>query len=151
MKKVAASMILVTALSMAGCQNMNNQDMGTVSGGVIGGLVGSQFGHGGGQLLAVGAGALAGAYIGGAIGKNMDDTDRMRMNQALNNNTAGQPAYWQNDRTHNAYTVTPVKDVTYEGNPYCREYQTKAMINGKPQKMYGTACRQPDGSWKMEQ
>lgn len=32
---------------------------------------------------------------------------------------------------------------------YCREYQTTARINGAPQKTYGTACRQPDGSWRI--
>lgn len=31
----------------------------------------------------------------------------------------------------------------------CREYQAKVMINGKPQNSYGTACRQPDGTWKI--
>jgi hypothetical protein len=32
--------------------------------------------------------------------------------------------------------------------PQCREYQTTIMIGGKPQKAYGRACRQPDGTWK---
>lgn len=32
---------------------------------------------------------------------------------------------------------------------YCREYQTTARINGALQKTYGTACRQPDGSWRI--
>ena len=29
-----------------------------------------------------------------------------------------------------------------------REYRTTADIGGKQEQMYGTACRQPDGSWK---
>jgi hypothetical protein len=33
--------------------------------------------------------------------------------------------------------------------PYCREYQNVAVVDGKPVKSYGTACRQPDGSWKI--
>jgi len=128
---------------------MSKQDVGTVSGGVLGGLVGSQFGKGGGQILAIGAGALAGALIGGSIGKNMDDTDKMKMNQALETNSVGKPAYWQNTNTGNSYTVVPVKNVDIDGNQYCREYRTTAIIAGKKQQMYGTACRQPDGSWKM--
>jgi hypothetical protein len=36
------------------------------------------------------------------------------------------------------------------GEPQCREYQTSIMIGGKPQKAYGKACRQPDGTWKEE-
>jgi surface antigen len=151
MKKIFTGFsILFTSTCLVSCsQPVTNQDVGTVSGAVIGGLLGSQFGKGSGQLVAIGAGTLAGAYIGGAIGRNMDATDRMRMGQALENNTIGRPAYWQNANTGNSYSVTPVQNVTYDGNPYCREYRTTAMIAGKRQQMYGTACRQPDGSWKM--
>ena len=150
MKKTASALVAVlVSLNLAGCANTTNQDMGTLSGGVIGGLLGSQFGHGTGQLLAVGAGALAGAYIGGALGKHMDDTDRLKMNQAMEQNSVGQPAYWRNQKTDASYTVVPTKDVTYDGNPYCREYRSTAIIAGKKQQVYGTACRQPDGSWQM--
>ena len=31
----------------------------------------------------------------------------------------------------------------------CREYQTTMMINGAPQPTYGTACLQPDGTWRI--
>lgn len=34
--------------------------------------------------------------------------------------------------------------------PECREYQTTVTIDGKPQKAYGKACRQPDGTWKEQ-
>jgi surface antigen len=150
MNKIVTSFTaLLTATAIVSCSDMNKQDIGTVSGGVIGGLVGSQFGKGGGQMLGIGAGILAGALIGGAIGKNMDDTDKMKMNKALETNAVGAPAYWQNSNTGNSYTVVPVKNVAYDGNPYCREYRTTAIIAGKKQQMYGTACRQPDGSWKM--
>ncbi len=33
--------------------------------------------------------------------------------------------------------------------PECREYQTTVTIDGKPEKAYGKACRQPDGTWKQ--
>ena len=128
---------------------MTNQDVGTLSGAALGGLVGSQFGKGGGQALAIGAGIFAGALIGGAIGKNMDETDKLKMNHALEANAVGQPAYWTNTKTNSTYTVVPEKNVTVDSNPYCREYRTTAIIAGKKQQMYGTACRQPDGTWKM--
>lgn len=32
---------------------------------------------------------------------------------------------------------------------YCREYQAQVMVNGAPQASYGTACQQPDGSWRV--
>ena len=33
----------------------------------------------------------------------------------------------------------------------CREFDTPVMINGREQQAHGTACLQPDGSWKVEQ
>jgi hypothetical protein len=32
----------------------------------------------------------------------------------------------------------------------CREYQTTATIDGKPQEIHGTACLQPDGTWQFQ-
>ena len=127
---------------------MSKQDMGVITGGVAGGLIGSTIGGGSGKVLAIAAGTIAGAVIGGAIGKNMDDTDKLKLNQALENNAIGKPAYWQNQNSGNTYRVIPVKNVTVQNNHYCREYRTVADIAGKKQQMYGTACRQPDGSWK---
>ncbi|MDR3491704.1 MAG: RT0821/Lpp0805 family surface protein [Gammaproteobacteria bacterium] len=150
MKKILSKLLIaITTLSLFGCAELTNQDVGTVSGGVIGGLLGSQFGQGSGQLVAIGAGTLVGAYLGGSIGKSMDDADRARMSHALETNNIGQPAYWQNQKTGTSYNVVPVKNVDYHGNRYCREYRSTANIAGKREQVYGTACRQPDGSWKI--
>lgn len=147
--KFIKMIVLLSSISLIGCTQMTKQDVGTVTGGVAGGLLGSQFGKGGGQLLAIGAGTLAGAFIGGAVGKSMDETDKMKMNQTLETNNVGQPAYWQNQNTGASYTVVPVKNVNVNGNAYCREYRSTADVGGKKQQVYGTACRQPDGSWKV--
>jgi hypothetical protein len=32
---------------------------------------------------------------------------------------------------------------------YCREYQGTLNIGGHPQPSYGTACLQPDGTWRL--
>ncbi|MGQ4810573.1 hypothetical protein NKDENANG_04051 [Candidatus Entotheonellaceae bacterium PAL068K] len=32
---------------------------------------------------------------------------------------------------------------------YCREFQRDVIIDGKPERAYGTACLQPDGTWKI--
>lgn len=150
MKKMFTSILVVfLCLSLVGCDNMSKQDIGTVTGAVAGGLIGSRFGGGSGQILAIGAGTVAGALIGSAIGKNMDETDKLKMTKTFETNAVGQPAYWKNTRTGNSYTVVPVKNVAYKGNPYCREYQSTATIGGKKEQVYGTACRQPDGSWKI--
>jgi surface antigen len=142
--------LLLTSVHLVACNSMTNQDVGTLSGAVAGGLLGSTVGKGSGQMLAVAAGTLAGAYLGGAVGKNMDETDRLKMNHALESNSIGQPAYWRNTNTGTNYEVTPTRNLTVSGNPYCREYRTIAYIAGKRQQMYGTACRRPDGSWEMQ-
>lgn len=148
MKKILTYFIVIfVGISLVGCSS--NQDVGTVTGGVLGGLIGSRFGGGTGQLVAIGAGAVVGAYLGGRIGKTMDQQDQARMQAALEQNNVGQPAYWTNQRSGNSYTVVPVRNVTVQSNRYCREYRTTANIAGKQQQIYGTACRQPDGSWKV--
>ena len=34
-------------------------------------------------------------------------------------------------------------------DPQCREYQGSVTINGRQEPVYGTACRQSDGSWRI--
>jgi len=33
--------------------------------------------------------------------------------------------------------------------PYCREYTSTAIVDGKPQQTVGTACQDPDGRWRI--
>ena len=40
-----------------------------------GALIGAQFGHGGGQLVATSVGTLLGAYLGNEAGKSLDRAD----------------------------------------------------------------------------
>ncbi len=147
MKKISTILLMgLVSVSLTGCST--DQDTGTLVGGVAGGLLGSQFGGGGGQIAATIIGAGAGAFIGNQIGKSMDDTDRLKAQQALNDSKTGQSTAWKNPDTGDSYTITPTK--TYQqDNSYCREYTQTATVAGKPQQVYGTACRQPDGTWKM--
>ena len=43
-------------------------------------------------------------------------------------------------------SVSPIRA---PGRPECREFQQTIMIGGQPQRAYGTACHQPDGTWKI--
>jgi surface antigen len=154
MKKLLTGIAIASlSVSLIGCQNMNKQDVGVITGGAIGGLLGSQFGKGNGQVLASVGGAIAGAAIGGLIGKNMDETDKLKLQQALESSKTDHTTRWKNPDNGNSYSVKPIK--TYypkhkrksQGSP-CREYYSTAMIGGKKEQIYGTACRQADGSWK---
>jgi surface antigen len=45
----------------------------------------------------------------------------------------------------------PTYGVIYrdERGLYCREYQTSGVIDGRRQRLYGTVCLRPDGSWNF--
>jgi surface antigen len=147
MKKLAVASLSLSFL-LAGCAPLNNEGAGTLTGGVVGGLLGSQFGSGSGKVMAAAGGALLGAYLGGQIGKTMDRQDRMEMQRALETAPTGRAVVWSNPDTGYRYTVQPVRTYYYQQQP-CREYLTKAIIDGRTQKIHGKACRQADGSWRV--
>ena len=61
----------VSAFVLSGCVATNQQG-GTLVGAGLGGLLGSQFGSGTGQLAATGLGVLVGGLVGNQIGQHMD-------------------------------------------------------------------------------
>ncbi|MFY7697737.1 MAG: RT0821/Lpp0805 family surface protein [Legionella sp.] len=147
MKKILVATLSVSFL-LGGCAPMNNEGLGTLSGGVVGGLLGSQFGGGSGKFAATAGGALIGAFLGGRIGQYMDKQDRLEMQRALETAPVGHAVAWQNPDNGNRYSVKPTR--TYYANQQpCREYVTHATIGGKVQEIYGKACRQGDGSWRV--
>ncbi len=69
--------------------------------------------------------------------------------KALERNRSGQSSGWSNPDSGHRGTVTPTRTYqTAAGRP-CREYQQTVTIDGKTERAYGRACRQPDGSWKI--
>jgi surface antigen len=156
MKNFALTLMAVASLALAGCQTLdgmgNKQLIGGGSGAVLGGLLGSQVGGGRGQMWATGAGVLLGALVGSEIGSSLDNADRAYANQANTQaHTApiGQRVSWNNPESGNSGTIVPTRDGYDSANNYCREYQQTIVVGGKQQSAYGTACRQPDGSWKV--
>ena len=149
MKKTLITMSLVALVALSGCGDgqIRNQEVGTGVGAVLGGLLGAQVGRGTGQLAAVAAGALVGAYLGGNVGRSMDENDRAKTQHTLEAAPTGQPTSWQNPDNGNRYNVTPTRTYEDAGRP-CREYTTEAWIDGKRETVRGTACREPDGSWR---
>jgi surface antigen len=106
-------------------------------------------GRGSGNTAAIIGGAMLGALVGGSVGHSMDAADRLYVAQTLEYGPSRQVVAWRNPDSRTRYEVEPL--VTYESRDgrYCREYQTKAWIGGELQQVYGTACRQPDGSWEV--
>jgi surface antigen len=144
--------IAATVLVLGGCAGMpiNNQQIGGVVGGIAGGVIGNQIGSGNGRTAATIIGTIGGYMLGGAVGKSMDQADQARMAQSLNSSPNGQTSQWVNPNTGNQYSVTPTRTYYSKANKgYCREFDTKVLIGNVTHNAYGTACRQPDGSWKI--
>lgn len=128
----------------------NRELLGSVLGGAGGGLLGAQIGDGKGQLAAVAGGALLGFLIGGSVGRTMDEVDQNCVGQALEHADDGQKITWKNPESGAQYKIVPTKTVQRSDGRYCREYNTTAVIGGRTQEVHGTACRQPDGAWKLQ-
>lgn len=145
----------LSAAMLTACAGDSGQkeSIGTLLGAVGGGLAGAQVGGGRGKLLAVGAGTLLGAFVGNQVGKSLDRADELAMQQstqqALETGRSGTPVSWRNPDSGHAGTVTPQPVFESSNGQYCREFQQTVTIDGQTQSAYGTACRQPDGSWKI--
>lgn len=144
---VAAIPLMLVA---CGPNGATKQDGGLIVGAVAGGVIGNQFGSGKGNLLATAAGAVIGGIVGSEIGRYMDDADRRAAQEAeyhaLETGTSGAETPWRNPDSGHYGIVVP-------GKPYkraqddCRDYTHTIYIEGQPQTMRGTACRNQDGTW----
>lgn len=65
----------------------------------------------------------------------------------LETGRSGHTVAWTNPDNGATANVTPIRTFQTASGQYCREYQTTGTIGGYDEDLYGTACRQPDGSW----
>lgn len=149
-RKFLTVAVATLCLALTGCATQGpREESGMVIGGLLGGLLGAQADDHHLRPVAIVAGTLIGASIGGSIGAYMDQTDRLRAGQTLETVRTGVPSTWRNPDTGVQYQFTPTNTYeTAQGQP-CREYTMEALIGGQREQVYGTACRQADGSWKI--
>lgn len=153
--KIAIIAVSVT-LVLTSCQSTGQKEgMGTLLGGALGGLAGSQIGGGKGKMAAIGAGVLLGAIMGNSAGASLDKADQLAMQQtsqkSLEVSPDGRATAWRNPNNGNSGTVVPTQTYERQNGQYCREFTQTINVGGKTQSAYGTACRQPDGTWKIIQ
>ena len=126
-------------------------------------VLGSLGGAGAGALIAGLAGAspawivgaaLMGGLLGGYVGHKLDQKDKQMASQAamqaFERNRTGQASVWTNPNTGNHGEVVPVKTYQLADGRYCRHYEQTIYIGGEKEKSAGTACRQTDGTWRVE-
>jgi surface antigen len=78
----------------------------------------------------------------------MDQVDQNCVGQALERVPDGRTVVWNDPDQRSGYSVTPKRTWQTANGTYCREYQTKIVVDGKVENAFGTACRQSDGTWK---
>lgn len=161
LRRTLISIPLAGLLFLSGCATTQGprEQSGMMLGAALGGLFGAaasysrhdDYYHGGDgySTAAIVIGAIAGAAIGGAIGRQMDEQDYAYASYAMENSRTGESTTWSNPDTGYDYRMTPTDTYYSESGP-CREYTLQAEIGGRPETVYGTACRQPDGSWQIE-
>jgi surface antigen len=158
MKKILLALTLSLALAAptaASAQSRNKELFGTLGGAALGGFLGSQVGSGKGKLAATGAGVLLGGLLGNQVGRSLDRADQTAISrsqhQALEYTPSNQAVAWQNPDTGNRGVTVPRAPYQTSTGQYCREFQQTVTVGNQTQQAYGTACRQPDGTWRIVQ
>jgi|TARA_Y100000034_G_scaffold104985_1_gene131956 surface antigen len=156
MKKLAIA-IAAASILLTGCAGTySKQDTGTAAGALLGGGLAYGLGQNSSNkeiwtVLGIGLGAM----LGNQIGQQLDERDRLMMGQsfqaALEQAPDNSSSSWRNPNTGNSGYTTPTRTVVASNGTPCREFTQTVTIGGKPQQAYGTACRQADGSWKIQQ
>lgn len=170
MKYAKVIALLATASMLTACQqgpmgepgrgvmsggSVNKQDVGTLAGAIGGGVIGSTMGGGKGKIATTIAGTLLGGMIGNSIGASLDRADMAAYNdasqRAMETAQPGQSLPWRNPKSGNSGTITPSNYYQNASGQYCREYTQTIVVGGQRKEGYGTACRQPDGTWQIVQ
>ncbi len=163
-KKLTA-IALIASLILSACANspyadrraggsaIGKTEVGTVIGGAAGALAGAQFGKGRGRLATTAIGTLIGAGIGNSVGASLDRADIVYYERSAQSSLeympVGQTSQWRNPDSGNYGTFTPIRTYQVDNGRYCREFTQRISVGGAWQEGYGTACRQPDGSWEI--
>ena len=140
---------LILLLTACASPRGDNEAGGMIIGGILGGVLGHEIGKGHGRAAATIIGTMIGTSIGGSVGRSMDKTDRLYVARSLETVRTGVSTTWRNPDTGYQYSVVPTRTYGVDSAP-CREYTLDASIGGKTEQIYGTACRQDDGSWKVQ-
>ena len=153
-KKLGTLLAIIPMLALAGCGTTGfgkKTGLGAALGAAGGGLIGAAANGGATGIL---AGVLLGGLAGGAIGNSLEQTDRRLAQEnaqlALERKRKGQTTAWRNPDSGNSGTFTPTRTFQTRNGTFCREYQQTITVGGQEERGFGTACRQPDGSWQLQ-
>ena len=85
------------------------------------------------------------------IGNEMDKDDRRRLNGVYEQGPSNQRSEWSNPDNGRHYAVTPQPAYQDQSTRRtCRRADVEAVIDGKRETTYTTACRNEYGEWEMQ-
>lgn len=159
-KSVVIRKVLLVTLAVSVISACTHEDgrlhktnIGTVTGAVLGGIVGSQFGGGEGKIAMGVLGAALGGLAGHAIGSQLDKADLEYQSrtayEALEYNRTGAASRWENPDSRHYGSFIPTRTYVDSRGRNCREYTTKIFVGQKMEEGFGRACRRDDGSWEI--
>ena len=156
--RMSAWVAILVALALVGCQTTPGGGVGVGTGTAVGGLGGAAAGgllgaalggHGTGIAAGTILGGLLGAGAGYALDQRSQQIQAQTVARSLEAAPSGATQTWVNPDNGIQGTVTPVRTYQSPQGLYCREFQQTIYVAGQPQQGFGTACRQPDGSWRV--
>jgi surface antigen len=153
MKSFVSILAILAILSLGACTNMQVQEgkkgqVGGVGGAAAGAIIGQAIGH---NTEATLIGAAIGGLLGYIVGNEMDKYDLRELNHVYERGASNRPSSWVNPDTGNQYTVVPQPAYTDPNTRrVCRKAEIDAVIDGKMQKTYATACRDAYGHWQLQ-
>lgn len=147
MKKTFA--LAAGVLLLAGCAGKPDVPTGAIPGANPGTVVGSPIAAGSGEPA---VGPVEGGLMGAEVGRSLNDADRgvalKAEYEALEYGRSGRPTVWQSKSGDNHGEIKVGS--TYQVNRLdCREYTHDVWIGGRLRVVKGTACRDPDGVWRI--
>ncbi|MDO9597111.1 MAG: glycine zipper domain-containing protein [Azoarcus sp.] len=138
---IVCSIAITLSLLATGCETTSKRDIGTAIGGIVGVVIGREVGNGSAGGMVVGG--LVGAVVGRMIGQYMDDADRARLTETINETPRGQTVRWHNEDSQRDFAVTPTSDFYAMGEQQCRTFDQVVFVDGRRELMKGTACKSP--------
>ncbi len=150
MKYVTIAMLFCSLVFLNACANtgMTKGQQGVVGGAAAGALIGQMIGH---NTEATLIGAAVGTMLGYIVGNEMDKYDREQLNHVYARGVSGTSSAWINPDTGNRYSVTPEPAYSNpQSNQPCRKAEIVAIIDGKEERTYTTACRDANGQWMLQ-
>jgi surface antigen len=154
MRVASVRIALVVTLAMlpalvVACGSINRQ--GSLVGAATDIITGAQAGKGPSRVVTAPGGAVIGGIGGDEVGRQMSDRERgIAANaeyRALEYGRSGAPTAWDYPATHHRGSIVPSRPYQ-KGSQYCRTYTHTINRGASPEIVKGTACREPNGTWR---